>query len=73
MLQEIFSLLQRHPFEPFAVLTSDGHEYLVPTPDHAELNPRRTRVVIFTDQDEQYSLSALHIVGIRSPLQTAQA
>lgn len=73
MLQEIYALLQRRPFEPFAVRTSDGHEYVVPTPDHASLNPKRTRLVIFTDDDNQYSLSALHIAGVRSPLQLNQA
>ena len=72
MLQEIFLLLQRRPFEPFAVRTSDGHEYVVPTPDHAARNPKGTRLVVFTDDDEQFSLSALHIAGIRSPLDLAQ-
>jgi hypothetical protein len=72
MLQKIFALLQRRPFQPFAILTSDGHEYAVPTPDHAFLNPARTRLVIFTDDDEEYSLSALHIASVRSPLSVAQ-
>ena len=72
MLQKIYTLLQRTPFEPFSVLTSDGHEYSVLSADHAAVNPGRTRVVIFTDQDEEYSLSALHIVSIRSPLELAK-
>ena len=72
MIQKIHALLQRSPFEPFSVLTSDGHEYLVHSADHAAVNPARTRVVIFTDQDEEYSLSALHIVSIRSPLELAK-
>jgi hypothetical protein len=70
MLQEIFALLQRRPFQEFSVLTSDGHVYTVPTSDHAALNPTRTRLIIFTDADEQFSLSALHIVGVRAPEST---
>ena len=72
MLQEILILLRRRPFEPFAVRTSDGHEYVVPTPDHAALNPKGTRLVIFTDDDQQFSLSSLHVAGIRSPLDLAR-
>jgi hypothetical protein len=67
VLQEIFALLQRRPFEAFSVVTSDGHVYTVPTSDHAALNPAHTRLIIFTDADEQFSLAALHIVGVRSP------
>ena len=73
MLQEVLALLQRKPFEPFAVRTSDGHEYIVPTPDHASMNPARTRLTIYTDGEEQFSLSALHVVGVRAPLALAQA
>jgi hypothetical protein len=72
MLKEILALLRRRPFQPFAVRTSDGHEYTVPTPDHAALNPAKTRLTIYTDADEEYSLSALHIAGVRSPLSIAQ-
>ena len=72
MIQKIYALLQRSPFDPFSVLTSDGYEYLVPSADHAAVNPRRTRVVILTDQEAQYSLSALHVAGIRSTLELAK-
>ncbi len=72
VLQKIYALLNQTPFQPFAVLTGDDYEYLVPTPGHAAVNPQRTRVVIFTDQDEEFSLSALRIVNIRGPLEFAR-
>ncbi len=73
MLKEIFDLLQRRPFEPFAVLTSDGHEYVVPTPDHASMSPGRTQLIIYTDREEVFLLSGLHIVGLRKPRDLTQA
>lgn len=67
MLQEIYERLHCTPFEPFTVRTSDGNSYLVPTPGHAKLNPKRTRLVIWTDDDGQFSLSDVHTAGIGSP------
>jgi hypothetical protein len=72
MLKEIFALLKKRPFEPFAVLTSDGHEYTVPTPNHASMNPAKTRLIIWTDADEVFHLSAVHIAEVRPSLAVDQ-
>jgi hypothetical protein len=56
--------LDRVPFVPFIIQTSDGHEYSVPTVDHAKISPRGHRVVVFTDEDATAILGPLHINSI---------
>jgi hypothetical protein len=53
------------PFLPFVVYTANGHEYRVPTPDHAHVYPSGGRVSIFTDEDNEYILPALLISGLK--------
>jgi len=50
MIADVLSQLTRIPFIPFLIRTSDGHEYSVPTVDHAYVTPQRHRVVV-TDAD----------------------
>jgi len=64
MIDEIRQRLRRVPFTPFSVRTSDGHEYAVPTVDHAHISPRGNRVVVFDDQGTSAVLGPLHINGI---------
>lgn len=64
MIDEIRKRLQRTPFIPFSVRTSDGHEYSVPTVNHAHISPRGNRVVVFDDEGTSAVLGPLHINGI---------
>jgi hypothetical protein len=64
MIDEIRKRLQRAPFAPFSVRTSDGHEYAVPTVDHAHISPRGNRVVVFDDEGTSAVLGPLHISGV---------
>jgi hypothetical protein len=64
MIDEIRKRLERVPFSPFSVGTSDGHEYAVPTVDHAHISPRGNRVVVFDDEGTSAILGPLHINGI---------
>ena len=64
MIDEIRTRLHRVPFTPFSVRTSDGHEYAVPTVDHAFITPRGNRVVVVDDQGATAVLGPLHINGI---------
>jgi hypothetical protein len=64
MIDEIRKRLHRVPFTPFSVRTSDGHEYAVPTVDHAFITPRGNRVVVVDDQGATAVLGPLHINGI---------
>ena len=52
------------PFETFSVVTSSGHRYPIPSPDHASIHPRGSRVVVWFDDDSNVTISAIHIVAI---------
>jgi hypothetical protein len=64
MIDEIRKRMQRLPFVPFTVRTSDGHEYLVPTADHVFVTPRGNRVIVVTDDGSSALLTALHINSV---------
>ena len=61
MITDVRRRLER---APFVIRTSDGHEYSVPTVDHAKISPRGHRVVVFTDEDATAILGRLHINSI---------
>ena len=64
MIDEIRKRLQRVPFVPFSVRTSDGYEYAVPTVDHAFITPRGNRVIVVDDQGTTNVLGPLHINSV---------
>jgi hypothetical protein len=64
MITDVRRHLERVPFVPFIIRTSDGHEYAVATVDHAKISPRGHRVVVFTDEDATAMLGPLHINSI---------
>jgi hypothetical protein len=64
MITDVRRRLERVPFVPFLIRTSDGHEYSVPTVDHAKISPRGHRVVVFTDEDATAILGPLHINSV---------
>ncbi len=64
MIDEIRKQLHRTPFAPFVVGTSDGHEYSVPTVDHAFITPRGNRVIVIDDEGTVNILGPLHINAV---------
>jgi hypothetical protein len=64
MIADVRKRLDRVPFLPFVIRTSDGHEYAVPTVDHAKISPRGHRVVVFPDEDATAVLGPIHINSI---------
>ena len=64
MIPHIRELLHAGPFEPFRIRTSDGREYNVATADHAAVNPKRTYVYVFNDDDTTAKISALHVAAV---------
>jgi hypothetical protein len=64
MIADVRRRLDRVPFVPFVIRTSDGHEYSVPTVAHAKISPRGHRMVVFTDDDATAILGPLHINSI---------
>jgi hypothetical protein len=64
VIDEIRKRLQRVPFVPFLVRTSDGRKYAVPTHDHAFVTPRGNRVIVVDDKGTTAVLGPLHINSI---------
>ena len=64
MIPRIRELLHSTPFIPFTIRTSDGREYTVPTADHAAINPKGSRVIVFTDDDRQAEVAALDVTTV---------
>ena len=64
MIAEVRQHLQAAPFEPFAIVTSSGKRYRVPSPDHAGTNPQGSRVVIWFDDESSVTVSGLHIAAV---------
>ena len=64
MIDEIRRRMERVPFVPFSVQTSDGHEYRVRTADHVFITPRGNRVIVVTDDGSSALLGTLHINSV---------
>jgi hypothetical protein len=64
MITDIKRSLQAHPFEPFVIVTNSGDHYRVATPDHADINPAGTRVVIWFDDESNVTVAGLHIAAV---------
>ena len=64
MMADIREQLQVAPFEPFTIVTTRGAPYPVPSSDHAGLNPRGSRVIVWFDDDSSVTISDLHIAAI---------
>jgi hypothetical protein len=70
MIEDVRHHLEAGPFEPFAIVTSSGHRYVVPSSDHAGINPRGNRIVIWFDDGGSVTLSALHITAVEKQVRT---
>jgi len=64
VIDEIRKRLHRVPFVPFTVRTSDGHEYSVPSADHAHISPRGNRVVVYDYEGTTAILGPIHINSV---------
>ncbi len=51
-------------FKPFALRTSDGHEYLVPHPEFVLIGPHS--LAVLDNDGEIVTLDPLHIVAIKN-------
>jgi outer membrane lipoprotein SlyB len=61
MIADVREHLDRVPFVPFVVRTSDGHEYSVPTVDHVFITPSGNRVIVIADDGAVAILGPVHI------------
>jgi hypothetical protein len=64
MIVDVRERLDRVPFVPFLIRTSDGHEYSVPTVDHAFITPRGNRVIVVADNGATAVLGPIHINSV---------
>ena len=64
MIVDVRERLDRVPFVPFLIRTSDGHEYSVPTVDHAFITPRGNRVIVVADNGATAVLGPIHVNSI---------
>lgn len=64
MMTDVRGRLERVPFVPFVIRTSDVHEYPVPSREHAHISPRGNRVVIFLDAGPAVLLGPININSI---------
>jgi hypothetical protein len=64
MIADVRERLEKVPFAPFLIRTSDGHEYLIPSRDHAHIPPRGHRAIVFTNHGTTVVLGPLHINSI---------
>ena len=64
MIVDVRERLDQVPFVPFLIRTSDGHEYSVPTVDHAFITPRGNRVIVVADNGATAVLGPLHINSV---------
>lgn len=65
MIPRIKELLHTRPFLPFTILTTDGGEFTVPTPDHAAVNPNGRYVVVFSDYDRHIEVARSRIAVVK--------
>ena len=64
MIPRIRELLHSTPFVPFTIRTSDGREYIVPTPDHAAVHPAGSYFFVFGDDESSARITPLHVAAI---------
>ena len=64
MIVDVRERLDRVPFVPFLIRTSDGHEYSVLTVDHAFITPRGNRVIVVADNGATAVLGPFHINSV---------
>lgn len=68
MGDHIRKLLTTAPFLPFNVVTSGGNRYPVLSPEHAMVNPRGSRVIIWFDDDSSVTIATLNIASVEEGL-----
>jgi hypothetical protein len=67
-IQEIQRLRSAAPFEPFQVLTADGHAYDVHHPEYIAQTPSGRLITIGLEDDSTVTLDLLLVTGIRKPI-----
>ena len=64
MIDDIQRRLERKNFQPFIIVTSSGEKYRAASRDHVSFGPRKSRAVVWFDDDTSVLIAGLHIVAI---------
>jgi hypothetical protein len=64
MVADIRRLLKETPFAPFTIVTSSGQRYRVASPDHAGVDPKSTRMIVWLDEGGSVLLAGLHVASL---------
>lgn len=64
MLAELNQRLNAARFVPFAIVTSSGKSYEVPTPDHLTITRLLREIFVEKDDGTAVAINLLHIVAI---------
>lgn len=64
MIGDLQKQLGAVPFVPFEIVTSGGVRYPIPTRDHLNFNPKRTRAVVWFDDGSSVIISPLHVTAL---------
>jgi hypothetical protein len=64
VIADVRNHLEAKPFEPFSIVTSSGTRYRVASAEHAGINPRGSRAVVWFDDGSSVTVSGLHIVAV---------
>jgi hypothetical protein len=64
MIEDFRQHLQARPFEPFAMVTTSGHRFRASSAEHAGLDRRGNRVLVWFEDGGGVTLSGLHIAAV---------
>jgi len=64
MVADVRQNLDKRPFVPFSIVTTGGNRYRVATADHADIDPRGTRLMIWLDDEGSVIVPGLHIASV---------
>jgi len=64
IIAEVIRRLAERPFEPFAIILSNGSRHEVPTPDHCTVQRFSRRINVDHDDGSWVTINALHITHI---------
>jgi hypothetical protein len=72
-IAEIQLLLGCRPFLPFLIVTRSGQRYRVASPEHADVNPRGSRLHLWFDDETGVTIAEANIIALEKDVQPVTA
>ena len=70
MIDDMRQHREANPFQPFSIATRGGMKYRVASRDHAGINSRGTRLVVWFDEGGSVTVASLNITAIEEEAST---